>query len=93
MLGKGKPLNCVIFSLDVPRTLKSHCRLVIRKAVTKERLKRLDSLPLPAKLISYLQHELVCNVSDCSLDAITVEIETKRKCAVLNKELQHVVEG
>ncbi|XP_007942705.1 ankyrin repeat and SOCS box protein 2 [Orycteropus afer afer] len=42
---------------DPPRPLAHLCRLRVRKAIGKYRLKLLDMLPLPGRLIRYLKYE------------------------------------
>lgn len=42
---------------ELPRPLVHLCRLQVRKAVGKYRLKLLDTLPLPGRLIRYLKYE------------------------------------
>ncbi|ELK27324.1 Ankyrin repeat and SOCS box protein 2 [Myotis davidii] len=42
---------------EPPRPLTHLCRLQVRKAIGKYRLKLLDTLPLPGRLIRYLKHE------------------------------------
>ncbi|XP_037359898.1 ankyrin repeat and SOCS box protein 2 [Talpa occidentalis] len=42
---------------ELPRPLAHLCRLRVRKAVGKHRLKLLDTLPLPGRLLRYLKYE------------------------------------
>ncbi|XP_005877947.1 PREDICTED: ankyrin repeat and SOCS box protein 2 [Myotis brandtii] len=42
---------------EPPRPLAHLCRLQVRKAIGKYRLKLLDTLPLPGRLIRYLKYE------------------------------------
>uniref|UniRef100_A0A8C0PZ94 SOCS box domain-containing protein n=1 Tax=Canis lupus familiaris TaxID=9615 RepID=A0A8C0PZ94_CANLF len=42
---------------ELPRPLAHLCRLQVRKAVGKHRIKLLDLLPLPGRLIRYLKYE------------------------------------
>ncbi|XP_036267571.1 ankyrin repeat and SOCS box protein 2 isoform X1 [Pipistrellus kuhlii] len=42
---------------ELPRPLTHLCRLQVRKAIGKYRLKLLDTLPLPGRLIRYLKYE------------------------------------
>ncbi|XP_040497426.1 ankyrin repeat and SOCS box protein 2 isoform X3 [Ursus maritimus] len=42
---------------ELPRPLAHLCRLRVRKAVGKHRIKLLDALPLPGRLIRYLKYE------------------------------------
>lgn len=42
---------------ELPRPLAHLCRLQVRKVVGKHRIKLLDALPLPGRLIRYLKHE------------------------------------
>uniref|UniRef100_A0A8C2PLD3 SOCS box domain-containing protein n=1 Tax=Capra hircus TaxID=9925 RepID=A0A8C2PLD3_CAPHI len=42
---------------EPPRPLAHLCRLRVRKAIGKYRIKLLDTLPLPARLIRYLKYE------------------------------------
>lgn len=46
-----------LLSPELPRPLAHLCRLRVRKAVGKYRLKLLDTLPLPGRMIRYLKHE------------------------------------
>lgn len=42
---------------EPPRPLTHLCRLQVRKAIGKYRIKLLDTLPLPGRLIRYLKYE------------------------------------
>lgn len=42
---------------EPPRPLVHLCRLQVRKAIGKYRIKLLDTLPLPGRLIRYLKYE------------------------------------
>ncbi|XP_038602543.1 ankyrin repeat and SOCS box protein 2 [Tachyglossus aculeatus] len=42
---------------EPPRPLAHLCRLRVRKAIGKNRIKLIDTLPLPGRLIRYLQHD------------------------------------
>lgn len=46
-----------VLSPEPPRPLTHLCRLQVRKAIGKYRLKLLDTLPLPGRLIRYLKYE------------------------------------
>lgn len=57
----GLLTSAFLFSLlgpELPRPLAHLCRLRVRKAVGKHRIKLLDDLPLPGRLIRYLKYEI-----------------------------------
>ncbi|KAM4013248.1 ankyrin repeat and SOCS box protein 2 [Anomaloglossus baeobatrachus] len=53
--------ECIKRKADPPRPLTHLCRIKVRSIVGRNRLKLLDSLPLPPRLIRYLSHD----TSDC----------------------------
>ncbi|XP_077124415.1 ankyrin repeat and SOCS box protein 2 isoform X2 [Ranitomeya variabilis] len=53
--------DCIKRKAEPPRPLTHLCRIKVRSVVEKNRLKMLDMLPLPPRLIRYLSH----GASDC----------------------------
>ena len=57
-MGMCRELEDYIRHLQVtPRTLASHCRLRIRRCLKQSRMCKIPDLPLPKKLIAYLNYE------------------------------------
>ena len=57
MLVANNTSGFLFLSPELPRPLAHLCRLQVRKAVGKHRIKLLDLLPLPGRLIRYLKYE------------------------------------
>ncbi|XP_072284177.1 ankyrin repeat and SOCS box protein 2 isoform X2 [Pyxicephalus adspersus] len=54
--------DCIKVKSEPPRPLTHLCRLKVRSMLGRERLKLIDTLPLPCRMIRYLNHE---NLNQC----------------------------
>lgn len=80
-----KKSHGILAIADKPKSLQSICRVTIRRTVGRQRLKHLDTLPVPLKLYSFLAYaDVIPNVEECmatwSSEILTCHILLWRYC-------------